>query len=180
MKNGVDLHLLSGEKILWRGVPSTGFILRPIEFFLVPFSLIWAGFAIFWNTGVWQTNAHLYFKLFGLPFLIAGIYVTFGRFVLDIFVRKRISYLVTDRRILIFKNKQFSSCKSLDIKRLPCLELDQNKQGRGTIKFGPSSGFSNARNFGIWSPSFDTTPQFLEIEGVRSVYELIERQSKQR
>ncbi len=178
MKTGIDQHLLVGEKILWRGVPTTGFIFRPIELLLIPFSFCWAGFAIFWNTGVWQTDAPLLFKLFGLPFLIAGIHITIGRFLIDILARKWMSYVVTDRRILIFKNKQLSSCKSLDIKRLPILEINQNKQGRGTIKFSPSSNFLNSRNFGIWSPSFDTTPQFLEIENVQSVYELIERQSK--
>jgi hypothetical protein len=178
MKNETEHHLFPDEKIVWRGVPSKRLILRPIDVFLIPFSLFWAGFAIFWNTGVWASDAPLEFQLFGIPFIIMGLYVTIGRFLLDIFIRSKTNYMVSNRRVLIFKNVFSSSCISLDIYRLPGLELNQSKNGHGTIRFGPASSiFGNG--FDIWSPSLDRTPQFLEIDKVQSVYELIERQVRQ-
>jgi chaperonin GroES len=57
MQESARRQLLSGERVLWEGTPSTGLILRPTEAFLIPFSLLWGGFALFWNIGVWTTDA---------------------------------------------------------------------------------------------------------------------------
>jgi hypothetical protein len=176
MQESARRQLLSGERVLWEGTPSTGLILRPTEAFLIPFSLLWGGFALFWNIGVWTTDADLSFKLFGLPFLVAGCYITVGRFWLDMHLRRRLLYLVTDRRILILKQGRGTTSNSLDIKRLPALALEERSDGSGTIRFGAAASLFNGSNSGIWQASFDPTPQFIRIPNVRSVYELIQRQ----
>jgi hypothetical protein len=176
MQESVRRQLLSGERVLWEGAPSTGLILRPTEAFLIPFSLLWGGFALFWNISVWTTDADLSFKLFGLPFLVAACYITVGRFWLDMHLRRRLLYLVTDRRILILKQGKGTTSNSLDIKRLPALALEERSDGSGTIRFGAAASLFNGGNFGVWQASFDPTPQFIRIPDVRSVYELIQRQ----
>ncbi|WP_267380576.1 MULTISPECIES: hypothetical protein [unclassified Sphingomonas] len=176
MTDGAKRQLLSGEQIVWEGRPYSGLVLRPIEVFLIPFSLVWGGFALFWNTSVWTTNADLSFKLFGLPFLIAGLYVTVGRFFVDIYLRKRTAYFVTNKRVLIARGANGSSVKSLDINRLPSLELHERSDGSGTIRFGASgSWFNGANSFGMWQPTFDPTPQFIRVPQVRSLYQLIQK-----
>jgi hypothetical protein len=170
-------QLLPGERIAWEGQPYSGLILRPIEVVLIPFSLFWAGFAVFWNASVWTTDAPLPFKLFGLPFLVAGLYVTVGRFLTDMSLRKRMAYFVTNKRVLIKKRSKGSGIKSLDINRLPALEFDERSDGSGTMRFGTSGGWFSGNNFGIWQPTFDPTPQFIRIPDVRHVYELIQKQA---
>lgn len=178
MANAAATTLLSGEKIVWQGRPYAGLVFRPIEAFLIPFSLAWAGFAVFWNANVWATDADLSFKLFGLPFLIAGLYVTVGRFLIDMRIRQSTTYFVTNKRVLISRGAGGSRLKSLDIKRLPTLEFDERPDGSGTIRFGASGGwFSGANNFGIWQPTFDPAPQFIRVPQVRSLYELIQKHS---
>ncbi|WP_277983901.1 hypothetical protein [Sphingomonas faeni] len=170
-------QLLPGERVVWGGQPYAGFIFRPIEVFLIPFSLLWGGFALFWNVSAW-TTADLSFNLFGLPFLIAGLYITFGRFLVDISLRKNLAYFVTNKRILVERRSSGSNTKSLDIKRLPVLEIDERSDGSGTIRFGSSGGWFTGNNFGIWQPTFDPTPQFIRIPNVRSVYQTIQKQTE--
>ena len=108
---------------MWRGEPFRGILLRPIEIFLIPFSLMWAGFAIFWNVAVWQTGAGMFFKLFGLPFLIAGLYFTVGRFFVDMFNRKATTYFVTNKRVLISKGSQLKSDGSFAERNASVMDL---------------------------------------------------------
>ena len=174
MEDSARRHLLSGERVLWEGRPFAGLLLRPIDTFLVPFSLLWGGFALFWSASAWMTDADLSFQLFGLPFLVMGLYITIGRFLIDMRIRRGMVYLVTDRRILILRREGHATSKSVDIKRLPVLELNDRADGSGTIRFGPSDNWFGGNNFGLWQPTFDPTPQFIRIEGVRAVYELIQ------
>lgn len=178
MRDVARAVLLSGERILWEGKPYPGLVLRPIELFLIPFSLLWTGFAIFWNVSVWTSGADLSFQLFGLPFLIVGLYATFGRFLIDIHLRKDTTYYVTNKRILIARGAGGMKVKSLDIQRLRSLEFDERSDGSGTIRFGANGGLlGGANNFGIWQPTFDPTPQFIRVPNVRSLYDLIQKQS---
>lgn len=172
-------QLLPGERIVWEGKPYLGLVLRPIDSFLIPFSLLWAGFAAFWNVGVWVGGAGFLFQLFGLPFLIAGLYVTVGRFLIDMYLRKRVTYFVTNKRVLIAGGAGGMKVKSLDVKHLPALEFDERSDGSGTIRFGASGGwFGGANNFGIWQPTLDPTPQFIRVPNVGLLYDLIRRQAE--
>ena len=47
-ERAVRSELGSGEKLLWSGQPRAGLRLRPADALMIPFSLMWAGFAVFW------------------------------------------------------------------------------------------------------------------------------------
>src|SRR5689334_10419235 len=93
-------YLLTGERLLWSGQPKQGIALSTRDTFLIPVSLIWGGFAIIWNAMVWlgpfDTNSagepDWFFKLWGLPFLVIGLYLIAGRFFHDAHIRKKLLY----------------------------------------------------------------------------------------
>jgi len=58
-------HLSKDEKLLWTGKPSDGIIFRGSDVFMIPFSLMWGGFAIFWV--VMAASASVFFAMFGIP-----------------------------------------------------------------------------------------------------------------
>jgi hypothetical protein len=99
-------HLVDREKVLWVGRPDASKLFDATDRFLIPFSLVWGGFAIFWEATVIATGAPLFFVLFGLPFVAFGLYLIFGRFVQRRLVRRRTWYAVTDRRVLVLERKR--------------------------------------------------------------------------
>lgn len=172
-------YLLTGERVRWSGQPKQGLAAGNRDIFLIPFSLLWGGFAIFWNAMVWfppgntstGESPDLFLKLWGLPFLIVGVYLIIGRFLYDSAVRKRLFYAVTDQRVLILRGSKITS---LDIDRLPRLELTEHRDGTGTLAFEASNLGSSAGTNGWswWLPSVSGS-QFFRVQNPRNIYRLI-------
>lgn len=68
------------EQLLWWGKPEGGFALHPNDAFLIPFSLLWGGLAIFWELQVVKAQTPIFFVIWGIPFVLVGIYLILGRF----------------------------------------------------------------------------------------------------
>lgn len=154
--------LLPGESLLWCGRPSRSVLFSKRDAFLIPFSLLWGGFALFWNVGVWLGGAPLLFRLFGLPFLAMGLYMIFGRFLHARSQKKTTFYALTDHRVLIRTKRGLSAQYLQDI---PGETLAANRGGNGSITFGPASG-----------QRFDFSPVpagfvFADIDDCREVYD---------
>lgn len=67
------------ERLLWAGRPRQGVILRASDAFQIPFSIFWLGFSIFWTVAVVGSRG-LFLLPFAVPFILIGLYLTFGRF----------------------------------------------------------------------------------------------------
>lgn len=168
--------MMSNERTLWSGEPGHGLYFQPLDLFLVPFSLVWCGFAIFWTRTVSSTGAPGFFDLWGLMFVAVGLYFVFGRFVVDMWVRSGTHYSVTDRRILIDRGGPFPRQIAISLADLPPVSLRGGAFGQGTIRFGESyNAWGGSRGFGAWSPSLDPTPQFIKVDNAKDVFDLINR-----
>ena len=168
-------RLLPGERVVWSGQPKRGLLLMPRDLFLIPFSLLWCGFAIFWTVMATSTGGPDFVTLWGLMFVSIGLYFVFGRFIVDAWVRRGLHYAVTDRRILITRPAPFGRFTALKLGQLPDIDLNEGGDGRGTIRFGQPLAMWGNRGMSTWSASLDPTPQFLAIEGARRVFDMIER-----
>ncbi len=169
-------ELGSQEKLLWAGQPRQGLLLRAADIFLIPFSLLWGGFAVFWEWAVVRSGAPFFFALWGVPFVLMGIYIVIGKFFVDARQRRRAFYGVTNQRVIIVSGLFGRSVQSLDLGSLPGLSLDEKATGQGTISFGANpwphawlqgSGWPTGR--GRFAPAFDS------IADARRVYELIRK-----
>ena len=87
----VQPELMSGESLYWAGMPNRGVIFHSDDWTMVPFSLLWGGFAIFWETGAlgyWGKGPRggvpsLFMAIWGIPFIVIGQYMIWGRFLYD-------------------------------------------------------------------------------------------------
>ncbi len=170
------------ERILWSGIPAQGIFFTSRDMFLIPFSLLWCGFAIFWTYTATRQGAPLFFDAWGAMFICIGLFFVFGRFAVDAWFRRRISYVVTDKRILIMRTAPFASFTSIDLERLPDIQLTGEGEKRGSLRFGAaaslfgsSGGWSQSRyqSFASWSPALDPVPQFLGIEYPSKVFDVV-------
>jgi hypothetical protein len=131
--------LLPGESLLWTGRPPQGFLLRRSDMMFIPFSLVWGGFAIFWEVSVLsevpKTGTGAVFPLFGIPFVLIGLYMIFGRFFFDRIRRAQMSYGLTTQRVLISERFPARRTQSLFLNALPTLDLTDYPDGSGTISF---------------------------------------------
>lgn len=118
-------ELEPNERLLWSGAPRRGLLLRRGDVFLIPFSIMWGGFAIFWETSALRSGAPLFFLLWGVPFVVAGLYLIFGRFVVDAMTRAKTTYGLTERRIIIVSGLFSRSVKSLQLRTVSDVTLDE-------------------------------------------------------
>jgi len=170
-------ELNPGERIVWSGQPQQGLLLRPSDIFMIPFSIMWGGFAIFWEFSATSGGAPSFFMLWGIPFVLVGLYMIFGRFFFDSMQRKKTYYALTNERVIIISGVFNQSTKTLDIKKIPEINISTKGNGSGTITFGASSpmgwaysgsGFSNMGRY-------NTAPSFELINDAQTVYQHVKR-----
>ena len=165
--------LSRGERLLWCGAPRRGLLLRPTDAALIPFSLMWGGFAIFWEWSVMRSGAPFFFRLWGVPFVLAGLYIMIGRFFADARIRANTVYALTNQRVIVSSGLFTSTVKSFAINNISELSVTEKSDRSGTITLGPtpawwmSSGFNWPGGNRAMAPSLEFVPE------VQSVYQQI-------
>jgi hypothetical protein len=167
-----------GEKLLWTDQPRQGFVLRAADAYLIPFSLIWGGGVIFWEVRVLASGAPWFFAIWGVPFVLFGLYIMFGRFWVDARQRAQTFYAVTSERVVIVSGLLARRVTSLSIDTLSDVSLTERGDGSGTITFGPIPPFYSW--YSPWyslggRPGFgrEAVPTFELAGEARQVYETI-------
>lgn len=172
-------ELGAGEKLLWSGQPRRGLRLRPADAMLIPFSLMWGGFAIFWELSVFRTGAPFFFRLWGIPFVLVGLYLIVGRFFADARQRARTYYGVTNDRVVIVSGLFQRQVRSLPLRALPELTLSERGDRSGTITFGSVPAMAGWLAGSSWpGASKQLPPSFEMVENVRQVYGLIQNSQR--
>ncbi len=167
--DGIESLLAADERLLWRGEPRKGLVLRPSDGYMIPFSLLWCGFAVFWEWSALKGGGPFFFKLWGVPFVALGLYMLAGRFVVDALIREKALYAVTNQRVLIVSGLFRQEVKSLDLRNLGEMSLTLSSGERGTIAFGTLQPGRKS-----WSGD-DGRPKFEMIEGARTVHDMIRK-----
>lgn len=128
--------LFSGEQVLWTGRPRTGWKFKKSDLPIVGFAIIWCGFLAFWYSMVYLMDAPVLFLLFGIPFVLVGIYLLLGRFYIDARRRNHTFYIITDQRIMIRTGIYTMEIESIHFKKMgePKLVVESNLTG--TIHLG--------------------------------------------
>ncbi len=173
----VAAELLQGETVLWQGQPNTRKLFARADIYLVPFSVFWCGFAIFWT--VTATSGAGLFGIFGIPFVLVGLYFTVGRFYAKVKNKKRTVYAVTNKRALLLSlngEGEKKTCVAGDIAAMQSESVSIGDDGCGSLYFGTISFYSRMyMNTGLeYLPGYhrEDVLAFLDVDDAQRVYEI--------
>jgi len=178
-------ELLPGESIHWTGQPSRKVIFHRQDLFFVPFSLLWGGFAIFWEytalgmgpfgAVAQRPDLSRFLALWGIPFVLIGQYLIWGRFLHAALRKKNIFYALTNRRVLILHAGRGGSLNAATLETIPNIQKSVRPDGIGTLIFGvPAPG--RPRDLGpLLGIRTSGTPAFVDIPDAEQVYSQINR-----
>jgi hypothetical protein len=177
--NVFSAELLPEERVEWSGQPNPKVIFHQEDWGVIPFSLLWGGFAIFWllaATGIWDFGAKhpdngfgFFGLIWGTPFVLVGQYLIWGRFVYAHWKKKRTYYALTNRRALILQSSiKGRRTSSAYFESLSLIDKRVQSDGIGSISFGgPVTGeWQWGRNNPPRVPTFD------DIDDADNVYRI--------
>ncbi len=134
----VQPFLDGGESLLWSGRPRTGVRLQAGDAVMIPFSLMWGGFAVFWEVMVIRSHAPLVMALFGVPFVGVGLFMIVGRFFADAARRANTLYAVTSQRVMII-TRRGKTISSYPLAQLPAVTTTEGSDGFGNVMLASAS-----------------------------------------
>lgn len=166
----IESHLRRDERVLWTGQPDHRRIFSMSDLFMVPFSLFWCGFALFWESlalGIGTGKAApSFFAVFGLPFVLIGLYMLVGRFFFKNWSRRRTYYAVTNQRVLIVREFWGGTTDMIYFNAIPTLSTSVHADGSGTLVLHPDTSQGSRRT--------PTPFQLEDVPNVRGVEEIVE------
>ncbi|HUL34879.1 MAG TPA: hypothetical protein VL128_13425 [Candidatus Eisenbacteria bacterium] len=180
----IQPELLSGETIYWAAMPNPNKIFHSDDWSIIPFSLIWTGFFVFmegqafgyWTSGSKSADTDIFMALWGIPFLVFGQYIVWGRFLHDAWLKRRTFYAVTNRRVLIIQESWKPRSSFTFLEHIG--EISTEGTDVGTLWLGPKLPILGGRRSPKRSMSrFDLsgrTPVLADIDNVDYVNRLIQ------
>src|SRR6266540_5186143 len=101
-------RLAGDEDVLWYAQPKASVLFDPRDIFLIPFSLVWGGFSLYWEGSVVADLLHgktksgnggdlREFAIFGVIFVIVRLYFMVGRFFGKRWLRQRTHYIIRNQ-----------------------------------------------------------------------------------
>jgi hypothetical protein len=114
--------------------------------------------------------------IWGIPFVIIGQYLIWGRFVYTAWKKRRTHYAVTGRRVIAVQDGWRRQMASVYIDSLPTLVKECGSSGPGTLRFSmtetPTYGYH--RSAATWdSMAVGAVPRFVDIDDADTVYRLV-------
>ncbi|BCJ48429.1 hypothetical protein GCM10010168_76450 [Actinoplanes ianthinogenes] len=174
----METDLLPGEGVLWEGRPVRHLLFRATDVFLIPLSLVWCGIVVYWEAGIVLSGGPALFALWGLLFVLAGLYLVFARFIIRAVASRRTRYTITTSRLLIHRGWSGTRLTTAYLTSLPPPVITEQSDGSGNLAFGAFPGITDAfttdRRYGfrVWSAEPSRTLILWSIPHVRLARDL--------
>jgi hypothetical protein len=147
LRMALERELGPDEVVVWHGWQLAR--IEPRMFLIYVFAIPWTAFSLMWTglaaaaiMGTGEDGPGLIgwaFPLFGLPFIAIGLWMLAGPF-LPLFVRGRVLYVITDRRVLRLSFWRELAVKAVPADRIGLAERQEKPDGTGTLSLAVRVG----------------------------------------
>lgn len=185
---GWDGFLDDGEHVLWQGRPDPGIewgqALSAQSLFgivFTAFSLFWMGAAaaMTWGAGN-APGIFILFPLFGLPFLLVGLFMAGGHLVWAAYLRRSTVYSVTTRQVFIARDTGAGrTLEAIRIADITDMALEGGDPGTVRVDVARSLGFRSTKVDGPDGMGMARTKRIFRLARLRdasTVFNLIRDQ----
>jgi hypothetical protein len=177
----IDRHLSPGEKVYWVGHPDPRVRFVRADFFLLPFTALWATFAVTWAALVFGSGAPALFDIAGVAFALIGIYLVAGRFLFAARRRRRTLYAVTSRRVMrVIRRRRGAAIRGLYLTAIPSIAVSQQSRTRGSVLFGDAPRYEVDLPWFMQGNDAPTGMGFHYLDDPQAIADLAERLRDQR
>jgi hypothetical protein len=143
------------------------------------------GFTAFWEYGATnhgqrpQDLGSGFFALWGLPFIVMGQYMLWGRFLYEAWRKPRTLYALTNKRVFNLQLGRSRKVVDGSLATLNSVSLTSRNDGIGTIEFSPepmrrSAWANNGRRNQLQMGLDLSSLTFFDIPDSRDVYQRIQ------
>lgn len=135
----------------------------PSDAFLVPFSVLWCAFAVYWTWMVLHSGKPRWFALVGLLFVGIGLYQLAGRFIVKARQKRRTVYGLTDTRAIVLEGER--NVSDVRVKDVPAKVRKHRDGAHVEVIFGASGLQKGYLNSGmeIFSPGRESPVAFFDV-----------------
>ena len=168
-------YLGADEAILWCDKPKKLFVFTMSEVFTTLFGIVWLAFSMFWvisayfaTSGTDDAVARI-FTLFGLPFVLIGLYLVIFRHIFSVISRRKTIYALTSKRAVIVHTGRREYMQEFKYKDISNIRIKSDENDLGSIIF-LSSPIHYHRGTGKYANS---TSGFFGICDVKKVYKIL-------
>ncbi|NNM99060.1 MAG: hypothetical protein HKL91_04605 [Candidatus Eremiobacteraeota bacterium] len=166
-------------EIQWSGRPGTGVRFERSDWLNIPLSFLWLAFAVFWEHAAISSDAPILFRLWGVPFVALGLFITVGRFFWDAYVREHTWYGLTADSAIIVRDGLGGKVANIYLPSVQSIALRPEPDGTGTIDFtDPKAEKSSFKLF--QSSASDKPAAFVAIANAADVFERCKAAQKAR
>jgi hypothetical protein len=180
----IKSEISSSEQLLWFGRPRQGLIFRSSDIWGIPLTLLYLCFLAALSHHLWSTASEefidLYIIVLAGVFIIFGLYLVIGRFFVDLLQRKKISYGITNERIVIVSGVFSQETNFVNLEGLAEIDIVEDSNGFGTIIFGRDK-MDDSYNKWLWEEDripVIRAPKFRDIPNAKNVHEIIRNAQK--
>ena len=170
--------LAPGEVVLWQGRPKRGIVFSARAMWHVFILIYVAAIAVGsqWTRGQLPVGTTRFAELhsFDVFLIVALAYFTVGHFVLDAYYRAHLTYIATNRRVIISRYGLGRFVRSIYADKWS-LSLQRCADGRGTINLRSDRWWTWMKNWNQEFVSDARGPYLYRVKDARSVYEILRK-----
>ncbi|HVB37071.1 MAG TPA: hypothetical protein VND92_00980, partial [Vicinamibacterales bacterium] len=126
-------YLEPGERLHWTGRPKIGLRFQAADVVFAPFSLLFTGIALVWEYVAIRARAPLGLHVWGVAFVLLGLYLLAGRFFWDALRREWTFYGVTSRRVLFASGIRRRRVRRVPLVAVRRVAIREHADGTGDV-----------------------------------------------